>query len=95
MKKQERGHHEAYVDTWAKITVLKWYDNNVVRIGSNFQGAAPVSFVERFSREKKKKVLISRPAVVLIHGRSRCLGWTCCLIPYITPWQEVVVDAFC
>ena len=70
MKKQERGHHEAYVDTWAKITVLKWYDNNVVRIGSNFQGAAPVSFVERFSREKKKKVLISRPAVVLGYNQS-------------------------
>ena len=70
IKSKERGHYESYVDTFAQVTVLKWNDNNVVRIGTNISGAELTSSVQRFSRKLNKHVQITRPAAVGIYNAA-------------------------
>ena len=48
----------------AGVCIVKWMDNNVVRLGSNVDGAEPKDSVSRFSRQQNNKLSIDQPKIV-------------------------------
>ncbi|KAF2890095.1 hypothetical protein ILUMI_16078 [Ignelater luminosus] len=58
MKKTVRGTWECATDDNTEISIIKWDDNNIVSIATNFDQVQPVKDVARFSREARKKITI-------------------------------------
>ena len=46
LKKEERGSYRYRTDIFSGSTILKWNDNNVVRLGSNIYGVEPIGSVQ-------------------------------------------------
>ena len=63
LKKKPRGHFDYRFETENSILVVKWVDNSVVTIGTNYDVVEPVDSVKRWSASEKKKVSVSRPRV--------------------------------
>lgn len=44
--------------------MIRWNDNNVVSLATNFNKVHPLQNANRFSREKKKKIVIPQPTAI-------------------------------
>jgi hypothetical protein len=70
-KKKERGYYEEKYDQENKVLVVKWNDNSVVNIMSNFEDIHPVSTAKRYSQNEKKIVKISCPKLVVSYNSHK------------------------
>ncbi|KAJ4441104.1 hypothetical protein ANN_10954, partial [Periplaneta americana] len=61
IKKEKRGTHEAWSDKTSGITIVKWNDNSVVTIATNYDEVFPLKQVGSFSREKKRRIAVPQP----------------------------------
>lgn len=74
MNKGERGHFRYMYDKTNFLLFVKWKDNNVVTMATNYDSIEPLSNVKRWSSAKKEKVDVSQPQLFrkyLVHGRCR------------------------
>ncbi|KAK9703800.1 Transposase IS4 [Popillia japonica] len=61
-KKALKKHDTDYVyDTKNDVMVIRWMDNSEVTIATNYDTIEPMVTVQRFSKEKKKKVGVPQP----------------------------------
>ena len=51
-------------DNTSGIIVVKWVDNNVVQLVSNFVGIEPMTSIERWCEKEKKREDIPCPQIV-------------------------------
>lgn len=63
--KKGRGHYDQKTEKTSGVTIIKWVDNKVVNLASNFVGVQPEGTVKRFSKEESKKVAVPCPRIVL------------------------------
>nr|CAH7757781.1 unnamed protein product [Callosobruchus chinensis] len=59
-KKMERGYFE-YKYSDSNVLFVRWKDNSVVTLGTNYDAVEPVSKVKRWSTAQKQKVDVSQP----------------------------------
>lgn len=55
--KKNRGDFDFKVSSEKSIVVVKWYDNNMVHMASNYYGVFPLHQVTRYSQKEKKGYL--------------------------------------
>lgn len=65
LTKNGRGSVDQQTDKNSGVTMVKWVDNKVVCLCSNFVGVQPLGSVKRYSKEEKSKVAITSPRIVL------------------------------
>ena len=70
MKKKERGYSESAKSSDGAIKLTRWKDNQVVTIMSTLYGVYPQDQASRWSREQKKRILVTRPAAVREYNRQ-------------------------
>jgi hypothetical protein len=61
-KKEIRGSHDYRND--GTVEFVRWNDNSVVTIGSNYLSHSPLGKAKRYSRKYKKKIDISQPNLI-------------------------------
>ena len=59
LQKAGRGSSDYRTDNNSGITVVKWIDNNVVQLISNFVGIEPMTSIERWCKKEKKRYSLS------------------------------------
>ncbi|KAF2352232.1 PiggyBac transposable element-derived protein, partial [Trinorchestia longiramus] len=52
------------------IYYVKWHDNRIVNIVSNFARASPVTTIERFDSKQKKVVEVPCPDIIQRYNKS-------------------------
>lgn len=70
MKKESRGKYDSVYDDKQGISVVRWNDNSVVTIASNWDSAEPTNFAKRYSRKDKKSVSITQPKVIAHYNEN-------------------------
>ncbi|XP_065639463.1 piggyBac transposable element-derived protein 2-like [Hydra vulgaris] len=68
LKKAGRGSSDYIVDVNSGICIVRWYDNNIVQLISNYVGNEPGTPANRWSKKDKKFVTIDRPKIVEIYN---------------------------
>ncbi|XP_047124308.2 piggyBac transposable element-derived protein 3 [Hydra vulgaris] len=68
LKKAGRGSSDYIVDVNSGICIVRWYDNNIVQLISNYVGNEPGTPANRWSEKDKKFVTIDRPKIVEIYN---------------------------
>lgn len=64
MAKEGRGSSDACVDANSNISIVRWLDNGLVQLISNYVGDDDGTKARRWSTKKKEFVEISRPFIV-------------------------------
>ncbi|XP_047141142.1 piggyBac transposable element-derived protein 3-like [Hydra vulgaris] len=67
-KKAGRGSTDCIVDVNSGICIVRWYDNNIVQLISNYVGNEPGTPANRWSKKDKKFVTIDQPKIVEIYN---------------------------
>lgn len=67
LKKESRGNSD--VISCSKVLVVKWNDNSIVSLASNF-GSASLGKASRWSNVERKKVLINRPTMFDLYNKG-------------------------
>ena len=72
LEKKGRGSYEELVsdNTSHEVCYVKWHDNKIVNIVSNFARASPVTVVERYDSKQKKVVDVSCPDIIRRYNKS-------------------------
>ena len=47
LSKQDCGSYDYWIDLNSGVTIVKWMDNSIVQLASNYVGAEPVGTIER------------------------------------------------
>ena len=76
LAKAGRGSYEVKYDAVTGLTIVKWYDNKVVFLTSNYLGADPVEKCRRWSKQGNKYVEVDIPHIVKIYNKNMGV-WTC------------------
>lgn len=69
LKKEKRGVFEYLSDNNAGISIVRWHDNSVVSVATNFDTVHPLHQVGRFSRQTKKKIQVSQPHLIQSYNK--------------------------
>lgn len=72
MEKKDRGFADYRFDKNYEILCLKWHDNNVVCLLTNFDSVEPFVKTNRYSKKEKAKVAVNQP--MLIHNYNKNIG---------------------
>lgn len=67
MSKKDRGEFDGRGD--GNVVCVRWHDNSVVSLMSNWQEIKPLQVAKRYSAKEKKKVQIKQP--YLIHEYNK------------------------
>ena len=70
IEKESRGTYNFRYDTTNKILVVRWNDNSVVTLASNYQPVHPVGTSKRYSRSEKKMLDIPEPSLVKYYDKN-------------------------
>jgi len=70
LQKKERGAYDCRFDKKNEVLVVKWNDNSVVTLATNFQAVEPVLTAKRFSRAERKVVSVTQPNVVAAYNAN-------------------------
>lgn len=70
LAKEERGSMDYRVDSNSGMIIVKWVDNSVVQMVSNFVGINPMSTIERWCKQSKAKKDIPCPQIVKQYNKS-------------------------
>ncbi|GBP70847.1 PiggyBac transposable element-derived protein 3 [Eumeta japonica] len=72
MKKKHRGYSDHRFDKNNEILCVKWHDNNVVCLLTNFDTVEPFVKTNRYSKTENAKVSVNQPR--LIHNYNKNIG---------------------
>lgn len=64
IKKKSRGSYDSIFEQQNGINIVRWHDNSVVSIASNWDTVDPPGTAKRYSRQEKKSVNIQQPKVI-------------------------------
>ncbi|CAG5023012.1 unnamed protein product [Parnassius apollo] len=70
MKKKPRADYDHSFDTKNEITIVRWKENNVVTMGSNFDAVEPLGKVKRWFSIQKQKVDVYIPRLFVNYNRG-------------------------
>ena len=70
LSKQERGCYSTAFDQVNKIVSVKWFDNAVVTLASNFDFVEPPVPVKRFSRKERQLITVKQPRLISAYNAS-------------------------
>lgn len=70
MKKANRGSYDYAKISDQNIIAVKWNDNNVVCLISNFAGVAPIHSVKRYSQKEKKNLQVEQPHLIYMYNAN-------------------------
>ncbi|XP_036337526.1 piggyBac transposable element-derived protein 3-like, partial [Rhagoletis pomonella] len=70
MKKDKRGKYDYAKISDQNIIAVKWHDNNMVCLISNFAGLAPIHAVKRYSRQQKKNIQVEQPHLINMYNAN-------------------------
>lgn len=59
LKKKKRGSYDYKKISNQNIIAVKWHDNSIVTLCSNFSGVEPLHVVKRYSQKEKKNIQVS------------------------------------
>ena len=68
MTKTQRGTHEQHFDTTAEVLLVRWKDNKVVNIMTNFDTVEPVATTRWYDRAEKSRVDVPQPKVLKVYN---------------------------
>ncbi|XP_067646949.1 piggyBac transposable element-derived protein 3-like [Eurosta solidaginis] len=68
-KRRSRGSYDCRYDTLNDILAVKWVDNNVCSILTNFDKMTPMHYVKRWSRESQSKINVPQPNVCATYNK--------------------------
>ena len=64
LQKDKRGAFDYHFETTEKVLAVRWNDNNVASVMTNFDSIGPMASIQRFDRTQKKKVDVPQPRVL-------------------------------
>jgi hypothetical protein len=64
LQKKERGAYDFSFDRKNEVLAVKWHDNAVVTLVSNFQSVEPLLTTKRFCRSERKIVMVRQPNLI-------------------------------
>ncbi|PIO55165.1 hypothetical protein TELCIR_23451 [Teladorsagia circumcincta] len=70
LQKIGRGSSDSLVTEDGKIVAVRWYDNKVVNMASNFVGIEPQDEVKRWDRKAGEYRMVTRPSVIRYYNNS-------------------------
>ncbi len=70
LEKEGRGAMDYRVDNNTGVIIVKWADNKVVELTSNFVGINPTTNVNRWCKAEKKKCAVECPQIVNQYNKS-------------------------
>ncbi|KAJ8928709.1 hypothetical protein NQ314_018719 [Rhamnusium bicolor] len=70
MKKDERGVFNYICDETSSVLFVRWKDNNVVTMATNYDTIEPLSKVKRWSSAKKEKIDVPQPQLFSKYNAS-------------------------
>ncbi|CAG4993615.1 unnamed protein product [Parnassius apollo] len=70
MKKRPRAEYDYRFDTKNEIAVVRWKDNNVVTMGTNFDKIEPVGKVRRWCSTRRQKVNVNIPGLFVNYNKG-------------------------
>ena len=70
LQKTGRGSSDYRTENNSGIIVVKWIENNVAQIVSNFVGIEPITSIERWYKKEKKRKDIPCPQIVKQYNKS-------------------------
>lgn len=70
LQKTGRGSCDSFVTSDNKIIAVRWYDNKVVNMASNFIGIEPEDEVKRWDKKQGEYIVVKRPSVIRLYNRS-------------------------
>ena len=70
IQKKGRGSVDYRTDYNSGIILVKWVDNSVVQLASNFVGVQPMGQIERWVKSTKERKNIDCPSIVLMYNKS-------------------------
>lgn len=62
--KKTRGTYDARYDYTNDISLVRWNDNAVVTVMSNFESVEPIVYVPRYNRKERKDVQVPQPNMI-------------------------------
>ncbi|XP_039956608.1 piggyBac transposable element-derived protein 3-like isoform X2 [Bactrocera tryoni] len=71
-KSMDRGYSESIVMKSTGIRLVKWKDNNVVRLLSTTFGENPKSMAQRYSKQSKSRINVPRPCAITEYNKYMC-----------------------
>jgi DNA excision repair protein ERCC-6 len=69
-QKRERGAYDFRFDKRNQVLAVKWNDNSVVTLATNFQAVEPVLKANRFSRADRKVVSVTQPNLIASYNAN-------------------------
>ncbi|XP_060801114.1 piggyBac transposable element-derived protein 3-like [Amyelois transitella] len=70
MKKKNRAEYDYRFDTTNKILFVRWLDNSVCTMGTNYDSVLPLGKVKRWSSAEKKKTDVDIPQVFVSYNKG-------------------------
>ena len=70
MGRKERGSFDYQYDKLNHILAVKWNDNAIVSLATNFRQVEPVLTAKRFSRSTRKIVAVSQPNLIASYNSN-------------------------
>lgn len=70
MKKRPRAEYDYRFDMENEISIVRWKDNNVVTIGTNYDTIEPLGKVKRWCKLLKQKVEFEVPRLIINYNKG-------------------------
>lgn len=70
MTKEERGSYDYRFDKKKEILVVKWNDNKVVSVMTNYDSVDPLTTAQRYDRKEKKRIDIVQPKLIKTYNKG-------------------------
>lgn len=70
LKKKGRGSFDYVVEANSGVTVIRWFDNGLVQLLSNYVGNNLAAQARRWSRKERRFISIDRPAMVVEYNSN-------------------------
>ena len=70
LTKQGRGSYDYRVDLNSAIIIVRWMDNSVVQLASNFVGVNPVGKIDHWVKSANARSQVDCPQIVLHYNKS-------------------------
>lgn len=68
-QKKERGFYEVKFDKNSQLLFIRWKDNNIVTMATNYDSATPVGTVKRWSTAAASKIDIQQPLLFKTYNK--------------------------
>lgn len=70
MKREGRGCHDQVVRLDDKMSIVKWYDNRPIYLGSTICGVSPIEECRRWSKKDSAYIQVPRPYIVKMYNTN-------------------------